>query len=77
MHPMIAVNYWERKQRLPYGAGARIAKRLGVQRSLVSGVMRDGRKSRRVARALARAMNLPIDVAFPELAKHSADSRAA
>jgi transcriptional regulator with XRE-family HTH domain len=61
----MAMNYWARKQKLPYGSAAKVADRLGVSRSLVSRVMKYGEGSRRVMRALARAMGVPVTVAFP------------
>lgn len=62
------MDYWERKRRLPFGEAARIAARLGVTPSCVSHVLRDGKGSRRVMRAIARAIKVPVAEAFPTYA---------
>lgn len=50
------LTYLQRKKRLPFGAGARIAAELGVARSAVTYVLKGSRRNRKVEVALAAVM---------------------
>lgn len=64
----VTMDYWERKKRLPRGSVVGIAKRRGVSDSYVSLVLRTGQGTPQIKRDLARAMGVPVKLAFPPAA---------
>jgi len=63
---MMALSFYERKERLGYGGLTRIARRTKRSLGHVSQVMKGGRRDPRVERAIARAIGEPVEDVFPE-----------
>ena len=70
--PNITIARYARKERLPFGAQAEIARRLGVTPSVVSRVMNNKgadlapQTIRKVKVAIARKLRMRVDEVFPE-----------
>lgn len=60
------MDYAERKARLPFGSLSVVARETGVSPSYVSDVVRRGRGSDKVLRAVAAVIGEPVETVFPD-----------
>ena len=73
---MVAMNRWERKERLGHGAVTRIAKRLRVSKTRVSRVLNDHERIPRIQKAIAKAIGQPVEVVFAVRPVETTDTSA-